>query len=154
MFSRWWMRKLLRPKLLLPAAATARGPKELARSVRCNSRARSWIGRFIATVARSLVWQGWCPANGVPETKNGAAPSPKWGVPALRRIIVEMVWRIIFFQPQYKPVQKWLEVLRGPNPGRKKKAVIAIGRQLIVDLWRLQTGRVTAQELNLIMVTD
>jgi hypothetical protein len=30
----------------------------------------------------------------------------------------------------------------------------AIGRQLMVDLWRLQTGRVTAQELNLIMVTD
>jgi transposase len=30
----------------------------------------------------------------------------KVGVPALRRIIVEMVWRIIFFQPQYKPVQK------------------------------------------------
>jgi transposase len=78
----------------------------------------------------------------------------KVGVPALRRIIVEMVWRIIFFQPQYKPVQKWLEVLRGPNPALKKKAVIAIGRQLIVDLWRLQTGRVTAQELNLIMVTD
>src|ERR1700726_4171022 len=78
----------------------------------------------------------------------------KVGVPALRRIIVEMVWRIIFFQPQYKPVQKWLEVLRGPNPALKKKAVIAIGRQLMVDLWRLQTGRVTAQELNLIMVTD
>jgi transposase len=78
----------------------------------------------------------------------------KVGVPALRRIIVEMVWRIIFFQPQYKPVQKWLEVLRGPNPAMKKKAVIAIGRQLMVDLWRLQTGRVTAQELNLIMVTD
>jgi transposase len=78
----------------------------------------------------------------------------KVGVPALRRIIVEMVWRMVLFQPQYKPVQKWLEVLRGPNPAMKKKAVIAIGRQLIVDLWRLQTGRVTAQELNLIMVTD
>jgi hypothetical protein len=34
----------------------------------------------------------------------------------------------------------------------KKKAVVAIGRQLIVDLWRLQTGRVTAQELNLVMI--
>ena len=78
----------------------------------------------------------------------------KVGVPALRRIIVEMVWRMIFFQPQYKPVQKWLEVLRGPNPALKKKAVIAIGRQLMVDLWRLQTGRVTAEELNLIMVTE
>ena len=76
----------------------------------------------------------------------------KVGVPAIRRIIVEMVWRMIFFQPQYKPVQKWQEVLRGSNPALKKKAVVAIGRQLIVDLWRLETGRVTAQELNLVMI--
>jgi len=78
----------------------------------------------------------------------------KVGVPALRRIIVEMVWRMVLFQPQYKPVQKWQEVLKGPNPGLKKKAVVAIGRQLLVDLWRLETGRVTAQELNLIMIEN
>ena len=76
----------------------------------------------------------------------------KVGVPALRRIIIEMVWRMILFQPQYKPVQKWQAVLKGTNPALKKKAVVAIGRQLIVDLWRLQTGRVTAQELNLVMI--
>jgi hypothetical protein len=58
----------------------------------------------------------------------------------------------VLFQPQYKPVQKWQEVLRGSNPALKKKAVVAIGRQLIVDLWRLETGRVTAQELNLVMI--
>ena len=40
----------------------------------------------------------------------------KVGVPAIRRIIVEMVWRMILFQPQYKPVQKWQEALRGTNP--------------------------------------
>ena len=78
----------------------------------------------------------------------------KVGVPALRRIIVEMVWRMVLFQPQYKPVQKWQEVLKGPHPALKKKAVVAIGRQLMVDLWRLQTGRVTAQDLNLIMVEN
>ena len=78
----------------------------------------------------------------------------KVGVPAIRRIIVEMVWRMILFQPQYKAVQKWQEVLRGTNPALKKKAVVAIGRQLMVDLWRLQTGRVTAQELNLVMIGD
>jgi transposase len=76
----------------------------------------------------------------------------KVGVPAIRRIIVEMVWRMVLFQPQYKPVQKWQEVLRGSNPALKKKAVVAIGRQLMVDLWRLETGRVTAQELNLVMI--
>jgi transposase len=76
----------------------------------------------------------------------------KVGVPAIRRILTEMVWRIVLFQPQYKPVQKWQEVLNGTNRGLKKKAVVAIGRQLIVDLWRLQTGRITAQELNLVMI--
>src|SRR3981081_1979252 len=59
---------------------------------------------------------------------------------------------MILFQPQYKAVQKWQEVLRGTNPALKKKAVVAIGRQLMVDLWRLQTGRISAPELNLIMV--
>lgn len=76
----------------------------------------------------------------------------KVGVPAIRRITTEMVWRIILFQPQYHPVQKWREVLNGTNKALKKKAVIAIGRQLIVDLWRLQTGKATAQELKLVMI--
>jgi hypothetical protein len=47
-------------------------------------------------------------------------------------------------------VQKWQEVLGGTNRALKKKAVVAIARQLMVDLWRLQTGRLSAQELNLI----
>jgi transposase len=76
----------------------------------------------------------------------------KVGVPAIRRIITEAVWRIILFQPQYKPVQKWQEVLRGTNRALKKKAVVAIGRQLMVDLWRVQSGRIRAQELNLVMI--
>lgn len=76
----------------------------------------------------------------------------KVGVPAIRRLIIEMVWRIIQFQPQYPPVQKWQAVLAGTNPTLKKKAVVAIGRQLIVDLWRLQTGRASAQQLNLVMI--
>jgi transposase len=76
----------------------------------------------------------------------------KVGVPAIRRIITEMVWRMILFQPEYKAVQKWREVLKGSNRGLKKKAVVAIGRQLMVDIWRLQTGRISAQELGLIMI--
>jgi transposase len=76
----------------------------------------------------------------------------KVGVAAIRRIITEMVWRIVLFQPQYPPVQKWQEALRSTNRTLKKKAVVAIGRQLMVDLWRLQTGRTTAEELNLVMI--
>jgi transposase len=76
----------------------------------------------------------------------------KVGLPALRRIITEMVWRMILFQPEYKAVQKWRQVLEGSNRGLKKKAVVAIGRRLMVDIWRLQTGRISVQELGLIMI--
>src|SRR5258707_15551841 len=76
----------------------------------------------------------------------------KVGVPAIRRIITEMVWRMILFQPEYKAVQKWREVLEGSNRGLKKKAVVAIGRQLMVDILRLQTRRITDQEIVFIMV--
>jgi transposase len=76
----------------------------------------------------------------------------KVGVPAIRRNVIEMVWRFKRFQPQYGPIQKWKAVLEAAHSPLKKKAVVAIGRQLIVDLWRLQTRRASAQELNLIMV--
>jgi transposase len=76
----------------------------------------------------------------------------KVGVPAIRRIITEMVWRMILFQPQYQAVHKWQAVLQAHNPALKKKAVVAIGRQLMVDLWRLNTGRISAEALNLIMI--
>jgi transposase len=76
----------------------------------------------------------------------------KVGIPAVRRIITEMVWRIILYQARYHAVQKWKEVLEGKNRSLKKKAVVAIGRQLVVDLWRLQTGKATAEQLGLVMI--
>ena len=103
-------------------------------------------GRKIGCLA-GMVPSEWSTGNG-----QRLGSITKVGVPAIRRIITEMVWRMILFQPQYKAVQKWRAVLEGSNRGLKKKAVVAIGRQLMVDLWRLQTGRISAQELNLIMV--
>lgn len=80
-------------------------------------------------------------------------PITKVGVPAIRRIATEMAWRIIRFQPDYRPVKKWRSVLEGNNRALKKKAVVAITRQLLVDLWRLETGRISAAELGLVMVS-
>jgi hypothetical protein len=37
------------------------------------------------------------------------------------------------------------------RPGRRKKIVVAIARQLAVDLWRLATGRATAAQLGLVV---
>jgi transposase len=76
----------------------------------------------------------------------------KVGLPTLRRILVEAVWRMKRLQPDYEPFRKWAPALEGKNAARKKKAVVAIARQLIVDLWRLKTGRISVQELKLVMV--
>ncbi len=58
-------------------------------------------------------------------------------------MLVEMVWRMIRWQPGYTALQKWATVLNSPtpNPAAKKKAVVAIARQLAVDLWRVFTGQ-------------
>jgi transposase len=79
-------------------------------------------------------------------------PITKVGSPRVRAIVVEMVWRLLLFQPNYGPILKWREQLCGPNKGLKKQAVIAVARQLLVDIWRMATGRISAQQLGLIMV--
>src|SRR5258707_3175505 len=58
----------------------------------------------------------------------------KVGLPAIRRIITEMVWRMILFQPEYKAVQKWRGMLEGSNSGLKEKTVGAMSRPLWVDI--------------------
>ena len=65
--------------------------------------------------------------------------------------MVELAWRVVRFQPRYGPVVRWREVLAQRQArGLRKKAIVAIGRKLAINLWRLETGRVTAQALQLI----
>jgi hypothetical protein len=53
---------------------------------------------------------------------------------------------MVRFQPRYHAVQKRLAVLaKGARVtgSQRKKAIVAVARQLAVDLWRLHTGRCT-----------
>ena len=53
-------------------------------------------------------------------------------------------------QPGYRPVQKWKAVLcKGAQAtgAARKKAIVAVARQLAVDLWRLRTGRMSVEQL-------
>jgi transposase len=75
----------------------------------------------------------------------------KVGSPRIRRLIVEMVWRLPLFQPNYPPILQWRELLCGKNKVLKKKAAVAVGRRLLIDIWKMRTGRTTAQELDLIL---
>jgi transposase len=76
----------------------------------------------------------------------------KHGNPRLRAALVELAWRLVRFQPNYKPVLKWRRVLaKGAlaTGATRKKAIVAMARQLAIDLWRVRTGRLTLQQLGL-----
>jgi transposase len=76
----------------------------------------------------------------------------KHGNPRLRAALVELAWRLVRFQPNYKPIIKWNQVLRHgalATGAARKKAIVAVARQLAIDLWRIRTGRLSAQQLGL-----
>jgi transposase len=94
---------------------------------------------------------GMCPGVRASGNQSVSGPISKHGNPRLRRALVELAWRVARYQPRYGPVVKWSEVLaQKQSRGARKKAIVAIGRRLAIDLWRLQTGRCTAAQLNLI----
>ena len=77
----------------------------------------------------------------------------KHGNTRLRTALVELAWRMVLWQPQSKLVKKWRPVMDNPKASKaaRKKAVVAMARQLAVDLWRWRTGQVTPQDLGWIM---
>jgi transposase len=96
---------------------------------------------------------GLCPSEhstGEP-SKQRLGSITKVGSPRIRVLLVEMAWRMVLFQPNYKPIKRWYGVLTGTNKALKRKAIVAVSRQLFVDIWRMRTGRITAQELGLVM---
>jgi transposase len=64
----------------------------------------------------------------------------------VRVLLVEAVWRLLRWQPNWHARQKYLEKLR-VGASLKKKMAGAQARQLAIDLWRWRTGRATAAEL-------
>lgn len=79
----------------------------------------------------------------------------KHGNPRLRAALIELAWRLVNWQPHYPPVAKWRSLLldKKTPSGRKKKAIVAIGRHLAIDLWRLATGRCHAEQLQLVLAS-
>jgi transposase len=96
-------------------------------------------------------YTGLCPSEHSSGKTRSQGSITRHGNPRLRHLLVEATWRMFVFQPQYHAIGKWREALgaRKLTPGRKKKIIVAIARQLAVDLWRLGTGRSTAAQLGL-----
>ena len=81
-------------------------------------------------------------------------PITKAGNRRLRTLAIELAWRMGVYQHQCRLIQRWKDVLLNPkaHARRRKRAIVAVARQVLVDLWRWQTGRVTAQQLGWVMV--
>ena len=73
----------------------------------------------------------------------------KHGNPRLRAALIELAWRLVLWQPQSVLVRKWERVLGNVRATRaaRKKAIVAIARQMAVDLWRWRTGRARPEVL-------
>jgi transposase len=72
------------------------------------------------------------------------------GNSVVRYTLIEMVWRMLRYQPDYPPIKK----LRGTVSKRgKRRFVVAAARRLATDLWRWATGRVSAEKLGLALPT-
>lgn len=79
----------------------------------------------------------------------------KHGNPRVRHILIEASWRLPQFQPNYQAVQQRRpaieEAKRKNNKAAKKKLVVGLARQFVVDWWRIRTGKTTPEKLGLQM---
>jgi transposase len=78
----------------------------------------------------------------------------KAGNARVRRMLIQLAWRVAIYQPQYAPAKKYAPVLLGlrVHARRKKQLIVALARQLAVDLWRWQTGQVSTEQLGWVMI--
>ena len=93
---------------------------------------------------------GLCPSESSSGPRQRRGAITKHGHPQLRRLMVELAWRVVRYQPQYRGLQRWQAVLSSKaSPALRRKAIVALARCLAVDLWRMATGRATAADLGL-----
>jgi transposase len=78
----------------------------------------------------------------------------KHGNVRLRTALVELAWRMVLWQPESKLVKRWWPVVGNPRASRaaRKKAIVAMARQLAVDLWRWRAGKAKPADLGWVMV--
>jgi transposase len=76
----------------------------------------------------------------------------RYGNPRVRALLIELVWRLVRWQPDYPPVRALVAGLaRG---SARRKCAVAAARRLAVDLWRLATGQTTPERLKLLVPAE
>jgi transposase len=91
-------------------------------------------------------YTGCCPGEHSSGGKQRLGGIDRMGNERVRGLLVEAVWRFLLWQPQWRAAQK-MKIKLTEGAGMKKKTVVALARQLAVDLWRWRTGRATMEDL-------
>jgi len=98
-------------------------------------------------------YTGLCPGEHSSGASRRQGSVTKHGNPRLRHVLIETAWRLVRYQPGYRAVARWSAIFHAPtrSSAARKKAIVAVARQLAVDLWRIATGRVQPQDLGLVL---
>jgi transposase len=96
-------------------------------------------------------YTGLCPSEDSSSSRRFQGPINKHGNRRLRPVLVECLWRLCVFQPEYRVVKKWRPELSNPKTSRprRKKIIVAMARTFAVDWWRVRTNRCKAEDLGL-----
>lgn len=96
-------------------------------------------------------YTGMCPREYSSGQKRVQGHISKHGNRRLRPLLVECSWRLCRFQPDYRPIKRWRDILLNPQAprSRRKQLMVAVGRQFAVDWWRVRTGRCAPETLGL-----
>jgi transposase len=96
-------------------------------------------------------YTGLCPKEDSSSTRRFQGSINKHGNRRLRPALVECLWRLCVFQPEYRAVKKWRPELLNPKTSRprRKKIIVALARTFAVDWWRVRTNRCKAEDLGL-----
>jgi transposase len=147
-------RELTTATLALEAAAPARRPKGLG-GLSYEVMERE-IGDWQRFTNRRQVgsYTGLCGGVSASGKTTYLLPITKHGNVRLRTALVELAWRLVIWQRDCVLVKKWWHVLGNPKATKaaKKKAIVAMARQMAVDLWRWRTARVQPETLGWTMV--
>ena len=95
---------------------------------------------------------GCCPSEFSTGNKQKLGSIDRQGNRRMRTLLVEAVWRLKKWNPTWRGFKKFPQVFGNQAMARgatRKRAVVACARLLAIDLWRLQTGRATLQNLGL-----
>lgn len=101
---------------------------------------RKQVGSFV----------GMCPGEYSSGKSQRLGAIDRCGNPALRCLLVEAAWRMVRYQPGWRGLKQFGAILHKDSKASKtarRKSIVAVARLLAVDLWRLETGRCTLEEL-------